>query len=151
MYKKHVRLAGALLAAACALSIGSGAAVATSTNKGPGRAAAPTVTKSQSHSIRPIDIWAVVNSDGSLARGERVVRAFRAATDIPGVYVVRTTRDVTFCSYVATIGLAATEGEAAPGFIVVNRRFDDPKAVFIHTYDSQGFDADLAFHLKISC
>src|SRR4051794_3407323 len=85
MYKKNVRLEGVLLAAACALSVGSGAAVAASNaNKSAGRAAAPTVTKSQSHSIRPIDIWAVVNSDGTLARGERVVSAFRTPVGVPG-------------------------------------------------------------------
>src|SRR5689334_17711259 len=74
------------LAAVGMLSIGSAAALATGKNAGPGLPTRATVTETQSHDDRRIDIWAVVNADGTLARGEHTVRAFRAATDVPGVY-----------------------------------------------------------------
>jgi hypothetical protein len=151
MRSSILRPFGGALAVVGMLLTGSAAALAAGANTGPGLPARATVTKAQSHVIRPIDIWAVVNSDGTLARGERVVSASRIPEVVPGTYVVRTTRDVTFCSYVATIGLSSAEGEEAPGFIVVNRRFDDPKAVFVHTYDTSGNSADRAFHLKVSC
>src|SRR4051794_41893638 len=106
MLSTRSRLFVGMLTAACTLWIGSAAALA-APNNGPGLAAAATVTKAGSHRAGPIDIWAVVNSNGTLARGEQVKSAFLDPDcSSASCYVVVTVRDVTYCSYVATIGLA---------------------------------------------
>ena len=52
----------------------------------------------------PVVLWAVVNVDGTLARGNGVVSTTFA--DVDGVYWVEFNRDVTQCAYVATAGEA---------------------------------------------
>jgi hypothetical protein len=99
--------------------------------------------------------WAVVNSDATLARGNRVSSVMTSST---GNYRVYFTRDVTTCSFNATIGLAGNSGTEAPGFITVVGTFADgplgephENGVFVTTDDIRGANAERGFHLQVDC
>ncbi len=53
-------------------------------------------------------LWAVVNPDGTLARGSGATASGRAAGFAAGVYTVTFNRNVTQCAYMATIGAPGT-------------------------------------------
>jgi hypothetical protein len=90
--------------------------------------------------------FAVVNADGTLARGLRAASAQRLGL---GVYEVVFNRDVTAGAYVATIGLSGAVGAANPGEITVVGRAGNTKAVFVTTHSSTGAPADAGFHLAV--
>jgi|tagenome__1003787_1003787.scaffolds.fasta_scaffold19915807_1 hypothetical protein len=90
--------------------------------------------------------FAVVNPDGTLARGLKATSAQRLA---PGNYEVVFNRDVRTAAYVATIGLSGAVGAAAPGEITVVGRAGNPKGVFVTTHNSAGAPADAGFHLGV--
>lgn len=98
----------------------------------------------------PHELWAVVNSDGILVRGEFTTSSLRIK-GIPGRYAVRFSRDVTFCSYVATIGLSGKSGFEPGGEITVVRLVNSPKGVFVATFNSTGAPANKGFHIHIKC
>jgi hypothetical protein len=93
-------------------------------------------------------LWAVVRSDGTLARGAGVVSSSGPGPD----YQVKFNRDITGCAFAATIGHPA-DGAEAFGEIeahiqsVVNAR--DTVGVF--TANSAGTLANRAFHLIVDC
>jgi len=91
---------------------------------------------------------AVVGSDGTLARGLNAVSVTRQD---PGVYVVLFSKDVRACSYTAAIGLPGATGASGIGIVTVARRSGKPKGLFIETFDAQGNEADLGFHLIGQC
>jgi hypothetical protein len=93
-------------------------------------------------------LYAVVNADGTLARGHRAVSATRLGT---GQYEVVFRMDVRKCAYVATIGLSGSVGSSAPGEITVVGRFGNDRAVFVTTHSSGGAFADSGFHLAVTC
>jgi hypothetical protein len=93
-------------------------------------------------------LYAVVDSNGTLARGRRAVSATRLAT---GAYEVVFRRDVRRCAYVATIGLSGSAGSSLPGEITVVGRAGNDRAVFVTTHSSGGALADLGFHLAVHC
>lgn len=99
---------------------------------------------------RNVASWAVVNADGTLARGEGVVSSARLAAG-SGAYQVIFAYDMTPCAYIATIGISATFGQSAPGEIDVARRFNNADGVFVATHDSAGNAADRGFHLLVIC
>lgn len=96
------------------------------------------------------DRWAVVNGNGTFARGKGVAQVSRGETPA-GSYIVRFNRDVTSCMYQATIGLADIKGVSAPGEITVVRRYNDANAVYVTTSNSSGVRTDLGFHLYVGC
>jgi hypothetical protein len=53
-------------------------------------------------------LWAVVNPDGTLARGSGATASGRAAGFAAGVYTVTFNRNIAQCAYVATIGAPST-------------------------------------------
>ncbi len=108
------------------------------------------------------EFWAVIESDGSLARGRNVVRTVRLAT---GQYAVVFTADVSKGAYVATLGPSSI-GTAPTGQIgVATRCCTDPQsylpfellgspnannhAVWVDTHDSAGNYSDRPFHLIV--
>jgi hypothetical protein len=93
-------------------------------------------------------LWAVVNSDGTLARGRGALDANLLAT---GDYEVLFDRGVTKCVYTGTIGLSGSFGEEAPGQITVAGRIDTTNGVYITTDDSTGASANRGFHLVVNC
>src|SRR5438128_1499751 len=80
--------------------------------------AKPDPTKFGVEGCCPREFWAVIESDGSLARGRNVVRTVRLA---PGQYAVVFTADVSKGAYVATLGPSGI-GTAPTGQIGVATR-----------------------------
>jgi hypothetical protein len=95
-------------------------------------------------------IWAVVNSDGTLARHSKDITGVVRVTT--GQYRVFARGDVRNCAYMATggsVGLAApprTYADVAQGFF-------DARSAFVETYDSTGTGTrvDSDFYLAILC
>ncbi len=91
--------------------------------------------------------YAVVESDGTLARGKN---AWSAAQVAGGTYEVFFDRDVTGCAYQATIGTTSI-GTAPAGLITVASRVSQPTGVWVDTSNLDGTDGERAFHLVVSC
>jgi len=92
-------------------------------------------------------LFAVVDSNGNLARGSGAV----SATKLPatGEYQVIFNRRVNRGAFLSTIGLSADSGQSDPGEIIVNLRVGTTNGVFVQTSDSAGKDADRSFHLAV--
>jgi hypothetical protein len=94
-------------------------------------------------------LFAVVNSDGSLARAgcPGTVSTLLSA----GSYQVSFPRDITACGFVGTVGLSTFAGTSPPGIITVVGRAGNPDGVFIQTSDVTGTLTSLGFHLSVQC
>jgi hypothetical protein len=64
-------------------------------------------------------LWAVVNPDGTFARGSGATASGRATGFEAGVYTVTFNRNVAQCAYVASIGAAGTTPPALGGQVLV--------------------------------
>jgi hypothetical protein len=93
-------------------------------------------------------LFAVVNSDGSLARGFGAVSSRILFT---GQYEVVFNRNMTGCAFVATLGSSGSFTVPPSGEIAVAGRTDKVNAVFIATYGSGGAFANGGFHLAVHC
>lgn len=93
-------------------------------------------------------LFAVVNDNGTLARGFGAVSATRFQ---PGRYAVTFDRNVSNCAYVAAIGLSGSVGFSLPGEITVAGQFNNVNGVFITTNASGGADVDRGFQLAVHC
>ena len=91
---------------------------------------------------------AVVNADGTIARGNGVTAVVTAGT---GNYRVEFDRNVRQCAYVGTIGLSGASGTSAPGFITVVGDALSVNGVFVTTDDSAAASTNLGFHLVVDC
>ncbi|MEQ4303865.1 hypothetical protein ABNF97_21205 [Plantactinospora sp. B6F1] len=91
--------------------------------------------------------FAVVNANGTLARGFGVVSSSRLAV---GQYQVVFIQSVARSAFTATIGLTGSLGASPPGEIAVVGRAGLAAGVFVQTWNSSGVPADRAFHLHIS-
>jgi hypothetical protein len=99
----------------------------------------------------PRILWAVVNADGSLARGTAGVTSTRATA---GKYTVDFPTDVTGCSLLGADGLTGSVGAAPPAIVGVSGELSNAKGVFIQTYMESGSSfglADASFHLLVVC
>lgn len=92
--------------------------------------------------------FAVVDNNGALARGYRALSAKRLNT---GTYVVNFQRDVTACSYTASVGLSGSAGSELDGTVHVAGRASHPKSIFVRTYDTDDNLADRGFHVIVAC
>ncbi|HEY9828789.1 MAG TPA: hypothetical protein V6D19_25500, partial [Stenomitos sp.] len=90
--------------------------------------------------------FAVVNIDGTLARGNGVISASKVSST---GYQVIFNRNVTACNYTATVGQPGTG--ATEGFAMVASRAGNVNGVFVNTRDAQGNGAARSFHLLVSC
>ena len=134
MSRKIFVAAGATAVAAITLGLGLSGAYASGKDQAP---------KPQNGTI-----WAVVNSDGTLARQSKdITGALRVTT---GQYRVFAKGDVRNCAYEATAGDA---GLVAPPrtYADVAQGFFDTRAAFVETYDSTGTRVDSGFYLAILC
>jgi hypothetical protein len=134
MSAKIFAAAGATAVAGITLGFGLGGAYASGKDRTP---------KPQKGTI-----WAVVNSDGTLAR---------QSNDITGVvhvaigqYRVFAKGDVRNCAYEATAGDAGL-GVPPRTYADVAQGFFDTRSAFVETYDSTGTRVDSDFHLAILC
>jgi hypothetical protein len=94
-------------------------------------------------------LWAVVNSDGTLARGSSA--ATGASQLQTGTYEVDFNQDVTGCAYVATIGDPRSIVIPPAGSVSVTGRYNNPNGLYIVTYDSSGAAADRALFVTVFC
>jgi hypothetical protein len=88
-------------------------------------------------------LWAVVNLDGSLARGSGVVTVTHTAGT--GIYKVQFNRNITQCAWLATIRTASF------GFIETELSTGTTDSVRVETRDTTPAVADRAFHLGVLC
>ncbi len=90
--------------------------------------------------------YAVVRSNGTLARGFAAVSALQLGT---GTYQVLFAHDITGSVYLGTLGLDGSIGGSPSGEIAVVGRFGAANGVFVQTFDSAGNPADRGFHLSV--
>jgi hypothetical protein len=102
--------------------------------------------------------WAVVNSNGSLARhgtsNVEVEKLGEGKAGEEGSYVVKFESDVSQCAYEAAIGLSGAENTANPGFATVVARAGEPRGVEVQTYGAFTAEPELqdkGFHLAVFC
>jgi hypothetical protein len=91
---------------------------------------------------------AVVNSDGSLARGQLASSSQRLGK---GTYQVDFTQNITACEYTATIGLSGTAGSSDPGTVTLVGRSEDVTGLYVQTFNRKGKPEDLGFHVIVQC
>jgi hypothetical protein len=95
-------------------------------------------------------LYAAVHGNATLARGIGAVSAKRI-DDPAGTYSVRFNRNLATCFFMATIGLPGASGVETPGFITTVRNADDPKSIYVMTFNTAGAQADRSFFLHIGC
>lgn len=91
--------------------------------------------------------FAVVNSDGTLARGSAGASSSRSAM---GTYKVTFPIDITACAYTATPGVAGSAGAVAPGSTSVAGAAADPDSILLQT-GVNGGNADMGSHIIVAC
>jgi hypothetical protein len=91
-------------------------------------------------------LWAVVNANGTIARGSGTVSATNLGT---GVYQVVFNRDITNCAFVGSLGDAG--GGVVLGFFSAVRRSSVPAGIFVETATTAGTVTNLPFHVAIFC
>lgn len=130
---------GSLSAVGCPGPVGPRGA-----NGAPGARGAPGVAGAPGKPATAL--WAVVNANGTLARGSHVASA---AALSPGIDEVVFDRDVTGCAYVASVG---DPGFGANfGFVSVSKRGGKPNGVFVEIANTAGTITALPFAVAVFC
>ena len=93
-------------------------------------------------------LWAVVNSNGTLARG---FHAVSSSNPFVGNYIVNFDRNISQCAFTASIGLSGNLGTETFGVISVVISITSNNAVFIRTQDTGGTNSNRGFHLNVMC
>jgi len=108
-------------------------------------------TSRAARSSTTVSLTAVVNVDGSLARGRGAVSSSQLGVD--GQYEVVFNRDVSNCAYVASGGEATTFPPDDAVVFTVAPRDGNANAVFVQEWDGVlGFDSySSGFHLVVVC
>jgi hypothetical protein len=121
-------------------------------NAGPATSVSPYSVPGQPHGMAPTSqvMWAVVNSDGSVARAFPGTITASQLSGFTGAYAVHFAHDVTGCAYTATIGNAGAS-VALDGTIQVDARAGDANGVFLQIKDVAGNPQNDNFHLIVAC
>lgn len=93
-------------------------------------------------------MFAVVNTDGTLARGYGVSTTLKQST---GSYRVTWNRDIDTCAFFGTLGNA---GGGFPPIGIIGITFSDTAQlddIYIETRDAAGASADASFHVQAVC
>jgi len=108
-------------------------------------------TSDAARSSTAVSLTAVVNVDGSLARGRGAVSSSQLGVD--GQYEVVFNRDVSNCAYVASGGEATTFPPDDAVVFTVAPRDGNANAVFVQEWDGVlGYDFySSGFHLVVVC
>jgi hypothetical protein len=93
-------------------------------------------------------LWAVVNSDGTLARGSHVTSTLQVRT---GGYGVLFDRDVSSCAYEATLGDGTVTAANYSGNAAVTGKAGSVNGVFVNTFDTTGTATNYPFHVAVFC
>jgi len=94
------------------------------------------------------DLFAVVDSAGNLARGNRAISATHLGT---GNYEVVFDKNVNKCAFTASIGTTGAGSIPAPGLVTVAGRAGNKAGVFVRIVDRLGNSLDSSFHLSVTC
>jgi hypothetical protein len=95
-------------------------------------------------------LWAVVNANATLARGQGVTSSARGSLPA-GQYDVTFDRNVRNCAYVATPGQPGTDVLFDPTVISVSSDPDNVNGVRVETKNLGGGLTDEPFHLGVVC
>lgn len=95
------------------------------------------------------DLFAIVNSNGTLARGNGVVSTAGNITGFAGAYEVVFNRNITGCSFGANLGDGGVN--TFPGEVSVTNRNGIANGVFVRTFNSSGVATNQSFHLTVDC
>lgn len=93
-------------------------------------------------------LWAVVNADGTLARGTPGTTTSKVGT---GAYEVVFTLDVHNAAFVAVLGLTGSSGTQPAGMVTTVGRAGNPNGVWLSTYNVSGTNTNQPFHLIVQC
>jgi hypothetical protein len=94
----------------------------------------------------------VIKIDGTKARGANVVSSAKLSGLNGGTYQVIFNRDVSGCSYTATIGTTTNSGSiSTPVTITTATRAGNSNGVFLFLHKTDGTTIDEPFHLFVSC
>ena len=109
------------------------------------------INESRLRSVRAkgVRFWAVVNESGVIVGGKGVVIGDQTKTGA-GRYLVIFDRDVSRCSYQATVGNAGTTLETRGSEITLSAH-SNPKAVRVRTADATNVEDPRAFQLALIC
>jgi hypothetical protein len=107
-------------------------------------------TKAEADARFATRLWAVVNGNGTLARGHGVTSVSRGIQPA-GQYDVIFDRNVRNCAYVATPGQPGTDILFDPTFISVSSDPDSANGVRVETKNPGGGLTNEPFHLHVSC
>ena len=130
------------------LFVAAGATAVAGITLGFGLGGASASGKDQAPKPQKGTTWAVVNSDGTLARQTKeITGVLRIAM---GQYRVFAKGDVRNCAYLATAGDAGL-GVPPRTYVDVAQGFFDTRSTFVETYDSTGARVDSDFYLAILC
>lgn len=91
---------------------------------------------------------AVVAANGTLVRGMAGATAIRQSL---GNYRVEFGRDVTGCAFTATLGSVGGGFPPTAGEVFVARSDGNADGVYVETRNAAGAEADLPFHLTVTC
>ena len=92
--------------------------------------------------------FAVVNSNGTLARGRGVKSVSRLGT---GTYQVLFNFDVDQCGFQFTVALPSFSGSLPGSTITGAGRVGTVNGIFVQTFNQGGTLTDLPFHALITC
>jgi hypothetical protein len=95
---------------------------------------------------------AVINTNGTKARGANVVSSTKLSGTNGGTYEVIFNRNVAGCGYVATVGVTGNGGSiTTPVTITTATRAGNANGVFLFIHQTNGSTIDEPFHLFVVC
>jgi hypothetical protein len=96
----------------------------------------------------PPRVFAVINADGTKARGKAVASSQRLGA---GAYDVRFNRNISTCSWTGTVGLGTFGGSTGPAMLTLSGRAGTNNGLFVTTFNQSGSPTDLPFHVLVVC
>jgi hypothetical protein len=108
----------------------------------------PVDSRSTEEKRGPCQLFAVVDADGTLKRGQHVVSTRKL--DV-GTYEVIFARDVRRGVYLATPGGHGYTGMPVSAIAMVQGRANNPRGVLVYTENLTGIALSSGFHLLVIC
>lgn len=148
-WRRVLPVAGAAAAAAALTLAGTTLAAASGSPNAQQSGHAEAVRPAASANSECQALWAVVNSDGSLARAGCPGTSSHA--NGAGNYDVIFPRNIRSCAYQATIGEPYGFGSISASEITMAGDDDSVDGVYVATYNSSGAVTSEPFHVSVSC
>ena len=107
-------------------------------------------TRAAATATVPARVFAVINANGTKARGTAVASTKHIDT---GVYEVLFRRNITTCGWSGTVGFGQNpfNGSTGPVMISVSGRSATNNGVFVQTWNGSGTPTDLPFTVVVIC